>query len=127
VSENQIADLIGQIPGKGAGKYMERLTDDSREVLDAFQTWLVTDDGKAETTARSYKLYVAEALCHVIDGGNVSELSTDVRSALNALKRFQEAGVVEGLAAEAAEPEGDEEEDGDDGSGEREPVGDDLT
>lgn len=115
---DQIQELIGQIPGKGSSKYMERLTDESREVLEVFQTWLVTDDGKSESTARGYKLYVAQAICHLEDGGNVQELSTDVRSALNALKRFQEAGVVEGLATASDEPgdepDGDEPEDGGD-------------
>lgn len=111
---DQLNELISQIPGKGGGKYMEQLTPESREVLDMFQTWLITDDNKSDGTARSYKLYVAQAICHVTDGGDIKDLSTDVRSALNALKRFQDAGIVEGLAVAAAEPEDDDDDDQDD-------------
>lgn len=93
---DQITELLEKVPNSGrSGKYMDRLTDESREVLGLFKTWLVTDDHKSQGTANGYSGYVAQALCHIEDGGDVKELSTDVRSALNALRRFHDAGVVE--------------------------------
>lgn len=89
---DQINDLLAQVPTSArSSKWMDRVTDDSREVLELFQAWLTESDGKSEATARAYKVYVAQALCTIQDGGDVQELSTDVRSALNALRRFQQA------------------------------------
>lgn len=90
-----IDDLLEQIPGGGrrGGEHLSRLTDESREVLELFQDWLVKVESKSESTARAYKGYVAQALCYIKDGGDIKDLSTDVKSALNALKRFREAGI----------------------------------
>lgn len=94
-----IDDLLAQVPGGGrnGGKFLDRLTPESREVLELFQDWLTNDplEKKSESTARAYKGYVAQALCHIQDGGDVKDLSTDVKSALNALKRFREAAATD--------------------------------
>lgn len=99
-----IDDLLAKVPGggKGGGKYLDRLTAESREVLDLFQEFLVQEEEKSESTARAYKGYVAQALCHIEDGGDVQEMSTDVKSALNALKRFREATAPTPVQAEDA-------------------------
>ena len=105
---NQIDRMLAQVPTSGrSSKYMDRLEDGTREVLELFQTWLVEEDGKAASTAAGYKVYVAQAMCHIEDGGNVQELSTDVKSALNALKRFSESDTA--LLHDAGEDEADDE------------------
>jgi len=97
---DQINELLGKV-GAGSsrsGKYLDRLTPETQEVLELFREWLLESDPngpKSSATANAYKGYVAQALCHIEDGGDVSELTTDVRSALNALKRFAVSGVVE--------------------------------
>lgn len=89
---DQINELLEKVPahGQSGGKYLDQLTPESREVLDKFQVWLVKVDGKKESTATGYKGYVAQALVHIEGGGQVKDLSTDVKSALNALKRFRD-------------------------------------
>ena len=101
----QVQNLLDQVGEKSsAGKYLDKLTDDSREVLDEFETWLKTEGCdpkgvKSESTARAYKGYVAQAIVMLTEDPSY-ELSTDVKSAINALHRFQQAMKV----SEAEEP-----------------------
>jgi hypothetical protein len=98
--EDQIQDLLARVaPSKGGGKYLDQLTPESREVLGHFEKWLTEVDGKSDATARAYKGYVAQALVLIQDDPDV-ELSTDVKSAINALRRFQKAGAVEAAVAD---------------------------
>ena len=88
---DQIQDLLDQVPAaKGGGKYLDKLTPESREVLAVFEAWLREADNKSETTARAYKGYVAQAMVLITEDPDV-ELSTDVKSAVNALRRFKVA------------------------------------
>jgi len=98
-----IQDLLeaAEASSKSSSKYISRLTEDSVEVLDQFAEWLVSAEGKATSTASAYRVYVAQALCHIEDGGEVKDLSTDVKSALNALQRFSEATTADAATAEA--------------------------
>lgn len=92
---DQIQNLLNQVPdSKGGGKYLDQLTPESREVLGIFEKWLVDAEGKSESTARAYKGYVAQALVLITEDPDV-ELSTDIKSAVNALRRFQRAGVIQ--------------------------------
>lgn len=116
---DQIQELLGKV-GSGSNrssKYMDRLTPGSREVLELFQKWLVESDDKSEATSRQYKVYVAQALCHIQDGGELSDLSTDVRSGLNALKRFSDSGEIPATDEDLAD---DIDQAGEDGNGEDE-------
>lgn len=109
--DQQIQDLLDRASeGRGGGKYLDQLTDEGREVLDAFETWLKEEDGKSDSTARAYKGYCAKAIVEVTADPE-AELDTDVKSAINALKRFHDSGVLQAAAEDAV----------------REPVGDDLT
>jgi hypothetical protein len=91
---DQIQDLLNKAPEKkGSGKYLDQLDDTAREVLDEFEDWLKTSDPngvKSESTARAYKGYVAKAIVELTKDINY-ELDTDVKSAINALHRFQQA------------------------------------
>ena len=59
----EVQNLLDRVPAsKGAGKYLDQLTPGGREVLDEFETWLKTVDGKTESTARAYKGYCAKAI-----------------------------------------------------------------
>jgi hypothetical protein len=111
---DEIQKLLGKV-GEGssrASKYLDQLTPESREVLELFREWLLESDPagpKSSATANAYKGYVAQALCHIQDGGDIMELSTDVRSGLNALKRFAASGVVEfDPDADSGNPDADE-------------------
>lgn len=66
------------------------------EILDKFETWLVEVDGKAESTAGSYRGMVAQAIVRVRDEHiKWTDLSTDHRSAVNAFVRFhKDTGTV---------------------------------
>jgi hypothetical protein len=91
---DQIQNLLSQVPAsKSGGKYLDQLTPESREVLGIFEKWLVETDNKSEATARAYKGYVAQALVLIEEDPDV-ELSTDVKSAINALRRFQLSGAA---------------------------------
>jgi len=90
----QVQNLLDSVGEKtSAGKYLDQLTEDSREVLDEFEQWLRTEDprgNKSESTARAYKGYVAKAIVELTNNPSY-ELDTDVKSAINALHRFQAA------------------------------------
>lgn len=78
--------------------------------LEAFHEWLKKPepegDGKAESTAGAYKGYVAQALVRIDKGEGWKAFSTDIRSAVNAFKRFLKSRGVDVVIA-------DEDEDGD--------------
>ena len=98
----EVQNLLDRVPpSKGSGKYLDQLTPGGREVLDEFETWLKEVDGKTETTARAYKGYCAKAIVELTKDPEF-ELDTDVRSAINALRRFQAW-----TQAELGETEGD--------------------
>lgn len=90
----QIQNLLDTVGEKtSAGKYLDQLEPEARQVLDDFETWLKNDDPsgvKSESTARAYKGYVAKAIVELTKDPSF-ELSTDVKSAINALHRFQQA------------------------------------
>lgn len=94
---DQIQKFLSQVPatrGSG-GQYMSQLTDESREVLDLFEQWLLKEDPqglKKESTARAYKHYVAEAMVKLEEDPD-AELSSDIKSAIGALRRFRDATV----------------------------------
>lgn len=101
-------DLFEQIPEqKRQTKYLSRLTPVERQNLDHFEEWLVAIDGKTATTAKAYKTYVAQAMCHFKDGGTYEDLSTDIRSGINAVQRF--ASAIEQIENEL-EAESDDED-----------------
>jgi hypothetical protein len=91
---DQIQNLLNQVGEKSsAGKYLDQLTTEAREVLDEFETWLREDDPKgvkSESTARAYKGYCAKAIVELTKDPEF-ELDSDVKSAINALHRFQQA------------------------------------
>jgi hypothetical protein len=91
---DQIQNLLDQVgEKKGSGKYLDQLDETAREVLDEFESWLKSSDPngmKSESTARAYKGYVAKAIVELTKDINY-ELDTDVKSAINALHRFQQA------------------------------------
>lgn len=90
----EIQNLLDRVPeGRSSGKYLDQLTPASREVLDKFERWLKGEDNKSESTARAYKAYVAKAMVELTNDPDF-ELDTDVKSAINALRRFQSAGVI---------------------------------
>lgn len=87
----EVQALLDRVPAsKGAGKYLDQLTPGGREVLDEFEQWLKNEDGKTEATARAYKGYCAKAIVELTNNPDY-ELDTDVKSAINALRRFQVA------------------------------------
>lgn len=90
---DQIQDLLNRTPEKkGSGKYLDQLDETAREVLGEFEDWLKTSDPngvKSESTARAYKGYVAKAIVELTNDPDF-ELDTDVKSAINALHRFQQ-------------------------------------
>ena len=89
----EVQALLDRVPAsasKGSGKYLDQLTPGGREVLDEFETWLKDMDGKTEATARAYKGYCAKAIVELTKDPDY-ELDTDVKSAINALRRFQVA------------------------------------
>ena len=57
---------------------------------------------KSESTARAYKGYVAQAIVMLTEDSSY-ELSTDVKSAINALHRFQQAMKVSEFEAPSIE------------------------
>jgi hypothetical protein len=73
------------------GTFEGQLSAEENAQLDAFVAWLRTEDPKGtktENTSNSYKSYVAQALVHFKAGGTRADLSTDVRSGVNAFARF---------------------------------------
>ena len=107
----QIQALLDQIPAsKGGGKYLDQLDEGGREVLNLFEKWLVAVEEKSETTARAYKGYVAKAIVE-LKANPEYELDTDVKSAINALRRFQKAEITDVLESDdegPIEPTGDD-------------------
>lgn len=87
-SKSPIDLLLEQVPEKSGAKALEALDPETRALLDAFGTWLEEADGKSPATAKAYKSYVATALVKMQEGGDWSDLSTDVRSGVNAFVRF---------------------------------------
>ena len=79
-------------PGKApTGSFEARLSAEEIETLDRFVVWLREADPKGlktENTSNSYRSYVAQALVHFKDGGRREDLSTDIRSGVNAFSRF---------------------------------------
>jgi hypothetical protein len=100
---NPFSELTESVPTKGSGEYMSQLTDEGREVLDTFEAWLVQVDKKAASTAQAYKGYVAQAYIRTLAGEGWDDFSTDIRSALHALKRFEAATNEVSLEAAADE------------------------
>jgi len=94
-----IARLLEQIPEKTGSKAIEALDPETRAILDAFEEWLQKGDGKSKATAKAYKSYVAGALLAMQDGKTWDDLTTDVRSGVNAFVRFS-ADVYSGLDEE---------------------------
>jgi hypothetical protein len=73
------------------GTFEAQLSAEENKALDEFVEWLRTSDPKGqktENTSNSYKSYVAQALVHFKAGGTREQLSTDVRSGVNAFARF---------------------------------------
>ncbi len=103
---DQIQNLLDRTPEKkGSGKYLDQLDPTAREVLEEFEVWLRTEDpngNKSESTARAYKGYVAKAIVELTNDPDF-ELNSDVKSAINALHRFQQATKPE--VWDASEPE----------------------
>lgn len=86
---SEIKDLLDRVPaGKATGKYLEQLSENAREVLEDFERWLREEDGKAESTSKAYKGYVAMAMVETEQDPEF-ELSTDVKSAIGALRRYK--------------------------------------
>jgi hypothetical protein len=112
---DEVQNLLNRVPtSKSAGKYLDELSDSGREVLDEFEKWLRTEDPnglKTESTARAYKGYIAKAIVETVKNPDY-ELDTDVKSAINALRRFQNATGVsmtdDDPEDEPLEPTGDE-------------------
>jgi uncharacterized protein YndB with AHSA1/START domain len=86
-----IARLLEQIPEKTGSKAIEALDPETRAILDEFEAWLEAADGKSKATAKAYKSYVAGALLVMQDGKTWDDLTTDVRSGVNAFVRFSQA------------------------------------
>ncbi len=90
---DQIQNLLNTVgEKKGSGKYLDQLTPEARVVLDEFETWLRNDDPsgvKSESTSRAYKGYCAKAIVELTKDPEF-ELDSDVKSAINALHRFQQ-------------------------------------
>jgi hypothetical protein len=78
--------------GSTKTEWEQQLEPEVLQDLEAFHEWLKKPepegDGKAESTAGAYKGYVAQALVKVAEGATWGQLSTDIRSAVNAFKRF---------------------------------------
>jgi len=83
------------------------------EILAAFEEWLVEKDGKAESTAGSYRGMVAQAIVRVRDENiKWTDLSTDHRSAVNAFTRFhKDTGTVPPAVLEPGDTEAAAEDD----------------
>jgi hypothetical protein len=109
---DQITDLLGKVePKTGSGKYLDQLTDEGREVLEDFETWLRTEDPKglkAESTAKAYKGYVAKAIVE-LERDPDFELDSDVMSAINCLRRFKVARLGDEPAPNDVPASGDKE------------------
>lgn len=97
---NPIDRLLEQVPEKTGSKALEALEPETREVVEDFARWMVDEDGKSEATAKAYKSYVATALVAMAEGKDWDELSTDVRSGVNAFVRYSKT-----LRAESADPD----------------------
>ncbi len=60
----------------------------TRDQLDAFVIFLMSVENKTENTARSYRSYIVTALTN---DKTFAEQTSDVRSAIKALARFNES------------------------------------
>jgi geranylgeranyl pyrophosphate synthase len=80
-----IQDLVKMAQESPKGDRESVLPTETRHELDEFVKFLRAE-GKTEATARSYRSYVVTALT---SGDTWDEFSSDVRSALRALARFQ--------------------------------------
>ena len=86
-----MAEAFATRSGATTGTYESQLSADQVETLDQFVAWLKDEDPtgtKTDNTANSYRSYVAQALVHFKAGGVRKDLSTDVRSGVNAFARF---------------------------------------
>jgi hypothetical protein len=83
-----IHDLTGQIPAASRAGTSFPLAPELEATLDEFVEWLVTVDGKTRNTANSYRSYVAKALYLETSW---KDLTSDQRSGVRALARFQES------------------------------------
>jgi hypothetical protein len=101
--------------GSTKTEWEQQLEPEVLQDLEAFHAWLVLPepdgDGKKESTAGAYKGYVAQALVRVDKGEGWSALSTDIRSAVNAFKRFLKTRGVDVTVTD------DEDEDEDEANG----------
>lgn len=92
--DEAIDAMFGMVKGRGGtGQYISQLPSTVREDLESFEDWLVSEDNKAGSTAKSYKGHVAKCIVFLRDGGDINDkdvLTTDVRSAVGAYARFQE-------------------------------------
>lgn len=83
-----IQNLLAQIPEKTGSRALEALDPDVREILEDFAAWLEESDGKSPATAKAYKSYVATALATMKEPGDWDNLTTDIRSGVNAFVRY---------------------------------------
>lgn len=77
--------------GAKSGAWEEKLPPEERELLPLFKDWLVQTEGKADATASAYRSYVAQAMVRLREGTGWKDLTTDIRSAVNAFIRFASA------------------------------------
>jgi rubrerythrin len=94
-------ELFAQVPAKSGAAAMEELTEDERAGLETFEVWLI-QEGKAESTAKAYKGYVAKAIVAIRGGANWDSLTTDVRSAVHQFQKHTDE-----LAAADADDDSD--------------------
>lgn len=83
----EIHTLTAQIPSHSKSGTSFPLTQELEQHLDEFVTWLREVDGKTENTSNSYRSYVAKALFLETPW---KDLTSDQRSGIRALARFQE-------------------------------------
>jgi len=94
--EDQINALLEAVPATGSsGGNLDQLSPEGRQVLEDFERWLLEEDPKgikSASTAQAYKGYIAKALAmFAADPESVDELDTDVKSAINAFRRYKAA------------------------------------
>jgi hypothetical protein len=86
----ELFKAAGDAGAKGKA-WEDQLPQDERDLLPGFQEFLERTEGKSEATSRAYRSYVAQAMCKLRGGDSWKDLTTDVRSAVNAFIRFSAA------------------------------------
>jgi hypothetical protein len=89
-SPSKIDQLLAQVPEKSGSRAVEALDPETRGILEAFTSWLEDVDGKSPATAKAYKSYVATAIAKMESGETWDDMTTDVRSGVNAFVRYTE-------------------------------------